>query len=74
MLLDNEEKPLGLKIIEFITTNIFWYLVFSMIYWNIKCTEWWLIKSVWGRALLLFLELSIYYSIFNRKKNSDGKD
>ena len=74
MLLDNEEKPLGLKIIQFITTNIFWYLVFSMIYWNIKCTEWWLIKSVWGRALLLFLELSIYYSIFNRKKNSDGKD
>ena len=72
MLLDNEEKPLGLKIIEFITTNIFWYLVFSMIYWNIKCTEWWLIKSVWGRAILLFLELSIYYSIFNKKEN--GKD
>jgi hypothetical protein len=74
MSLDSEEKPLGLKIIQFITTNIFWYLVFSLIYWNIKCTEWWLIKSVWGRALLLFLELSIYYSIFNRKKDSDGKD
>jgi hypothetical protein len=72
MSLDNEEKPLGLKIIQFITTNIFWYLVFSMIYWNINCTEWWLIKSIWGRATLLFLELSIYYSIFNKKEN--GKD
>ena len=72
MSLDNEEKPIGLKITQFITTNIFWYLIFSMIYWNINCTEWWLIKSVWGRTIIIFLELTLYYSIFNKKEN--GKD
>ena len=72
MSLDNEEKPLGLKITQFITTNIFWYLIFSMIYWSIDCTEWWLIKSVWGRTIIIFLELTLYYSIFNKKEN--GKD
>ena len=72
MSLDNEEKPLGLKITHFITTNIFWYLIFSLIYWNINCTEWWLIKSVWGRTIIIFLELTLYYSIFNKKEN--GKD
>ena len=69
MLLDNEEKPLGLKITQFITTNIFWYLIFSMIYWNINCTEWWLIKSVWGRVIIIFLELTLYYSLFKESKN-----
>ena len=69
MSLDNEEKPLGLKITQFITTNIFWYLIFSMIYWNINCTEWWLIKSVWGRVIIIFLELTLYYSLFKESKN-----
>ena len=69
MLLDDEEKPLGLKITQFITTNIFWYLIFSMIYWNINCTEWWLIKSVWGRVIIIFLELTLYYSLFKESKN-----
>jgi uncharacterized membrane protein len=72
MSLDNEEKPLGLKITQFITTNIFWYLIFSMIYWNINCNEWWLIKSVWGRVIIIFLELTLYYSLFKERKN--GKD
>jgi uncharacterized membrane protein len=69
MSLDNEEKPLGLKITQFITTNIFWYLIFSMIYWNINCNEWWLIKSVWGRVIIIFLELTLYYSLFKERKN-----
>lgn len=69
MSLDNEEKPLGLKITQFITTNIFWYLIFSMIYWSIDCTEWWLIKSVWGRVIIIFLELTLYYSLFKESKN-----
>lgn len=69
MSLDNEEKPLGLKITQFITTNIFWYFIFSMIYWSIDCTEWWLIKSVWGRVIIIFLELTLYYSLFKESKN-----
>ncbi len=72
MSLDNEDKPLGLKIIQFITTNIFWYLIFSMIYWNINCNEWWLTKSIWGRTIIIFLELTLYYSLFKERKN--GKD
>jgi hypothetical protein len=43
-----------------------------MIYWNINCNEWWLIKSVWGRAIIIFLELTLYYSLFKERKN--GKD
>ncbi len=69
MSLDNEEKPLGLKITHFITTNIFWYLIFSLIYWNINCTEWWLTQSIWGRFILIFLELTLYYSLFKESKN-----
>lgn len=72
MFLDNEEKPLGLKITHFITTNVFWYLIFSLIYWNIDCREWWLTQSVWGRAIILFLELTSYYSIFIKKEDGKG--
>jgi len=71
MSLDKEEKPLGLKITHFITTNIFWYLIFSLIYWNIDCREWWLTQSIWGRTIMLFFEITLYYSIFNKKE--DGK-
>jgi len=71
MSLDNEEKPLGLKFIQFITTNVFWYLVFSLIYWNIDCREWWLTQSVWGRTIIIFLELIFYYASF--KENKNGK-
>ena len=71
MSLDKKEKPLGLKIIHFIVNNIFWYLIFSLIYFNIDCREWWLVKSMWGRTILILLELMIYYSTFNKKE--DGK-
>lgn len=69
MSLDNEEKPLGLKITQFIILNIFWYLIFSLIYWNINCTEWWLTQNSWGRALLIVLEITFYYSSFKESKN-----
>lgn len=72
MSLDNEEKPLGLKIIQFIILNIFWYLIFSLIYWNIDCREWWLTQNSWGRVILVFMEFTFYYSAF--KKNNNGKD
>jgi len=71
MSLDKKEKPLGLKITQFLTTNIFWYLIFSLIYLNIDCREWWLVKSMWGRTVLILLELTFYYSAFNKK--DDGK-
>ena len=71
MSLDKEEKPLGLKITNFIVVNSFWYLIFSLIYWNIDCRNWWLTQNSLGRALIIFLELTIYYSSF--KKDSNGE-
>jgi hypothetical protein len=71
MSLDKEEKPLGLKIINFIVVNFSWYLIFSLIYWEIDCRNWWLIQNPWGRTLTILLELSIYFSSF--KKDSNGK-
>jgi hypothetical protein len=68
MSLDKEKDPIGLKITKFIVANVFWYLLFSIIYWNIDCREWWLVKGAWGRFLLVVLELLIYASAF-----SDGK-
>ena len=68
MSLDKEKDPVGLNITKFIVANVFWYLVFSIIYWNIDCRDWWLVKGAWGRFLLVVLELLIYASAF-----SDGK-
>jgi hypothetical protein len=67
MSLDKKEKPMGLKIIHFITTNVFWYLIFTLIYLNLDCREWWLTQNVWGRTTLILMELMIYYSTFSKK-------
>jgi hypothetical protein len=70
MSLDKETKPLGLKITNFIVSNIFWYLVFSLIYLNMDPREWWLVQSVWGRVVLILLELILYGGAFkNDRKN-----
>jgi hypothetical protein len=69
MSLDKEKDPIGLKITKFIVANVFWYLLFSIIYWNIDCREWWLVKGEWGRAIIIFLELTLYYSLFKERKN-----
>jgi hypothetical protein len=70
MSLDKEKDPIGLKITKFIVANFFWYLLFSIIYWNIDCREWWLVKGAWGRFLLVILEILIYGSIFSNGKKS----
>lgn len=75
MLSDDEKKPLGLKVIDFITTNIIWYLLFSLIYWDFNVTNWWLVQSAWGRFILIILEYGIMRTSFNEKRNGkkDGK-
>jgi len=70
MSLDKETKPFGLKITNFIVTNIFWYLVFSLIYLNMDPREWWLIQSVWGRVVLILLELILYAGTFKDNRKS----
>ncbi len=70
MSLDNEnKKPLGLMLSNFITTNVIWYLIFSLIYWNFNPLNWWLLTSVWGRVILIILEYGTIMSSFNDKKN-----
>jgi hypothetical protein len=70
MSLDKQKKPLGLKITNFIVSNIFWYLVFSLIYLNLDPTKWWLIQSVWGRVVLILIELIVYGRSFSDDRKS----
>ncbi len=72
MSLDKEEKPLGLKITEFIVLNFVWYSIFSLIYFSVNPFEWWLITNIWGRIILIILEYGIVMAAFN-KKNNNGK-
>lgn len=50
---------------ELIFKNLFWYLVFSAIYANTNPFEWWIVQNMWGRVILVLLELGIISSIFN---------
>jgi hypothetical protein len=64
-----KNKPLGLKITEFLTLNFVWYSIFSLIYFDFNPLNWWLITSIWGRMILLVLEYGVIMSSFNNKKN-----
>lgn len=63
------DKPIGLVLSELIFKNLFWFLIFSAIYANINPLEWWITQNVWGRALLVFLELGILTSIFSENES-----
>ena len=58
------DKPAGVVLTELIFKNLFWFLIFSAIYANINPLEWWLTQNVWGRVLLVLLELGILTSTF----------
>jgi Sec-independent protein secretion pathway component TatC len=64
------DKPAGLVLTELVFKNLFWFLIFSAVYANINPLEWWLTQNVWGRVLLVLLELGILTSTFyeNEKK------
>jgi hypothetical protein len=64
------DKPTGLVLTELVFKNLFWFLIFSAIYASINPLEWWLTQNVWGRVLLVILELGILTSTFseNEKK------
>jgi len=74
MLSDKKEKPLGLKITNFIVSNAIWYILFSIIFWDINPLNWWVITNVWGRIILVFLELGIIRTSFENPKRIYGKD
>jgi hypothetical protein len=58
------DKPAGLVLTELVFKNLFWFLIFSAVYANINPLEWWLTQNVWGRVLLVILELGILTSTF----------
>ena len=61
--MENNEKKIP-SVVEFIFKNIGWYLVFSLLYLNTNPLEWWLVQNIWGRVIILFIELSIISSIY----------
>ena len=63
------DKPTGVVLTELVFKNLFWYLIFSAIYANINPLEWWITQNVWGRVLLVFLELGILTSIFSENES-----
>jgi len=58
-------KPTSVVITEIVFKNLFWYLIFSAIYANINPQEWWLTQNMWGRVILVVLELGILTSTFS---------
>lgn len=62
------DKPGSIVFTELIFKNLFWYLIFSFIYNNINPSEWWMCQNIWGRIILVFLEMGILASIFNDKE------
>lgn len=69
-------KPVLLVFTELLFKNLFWYLIFSVIYFDSDPLNWWIVKSMWGRIILIFIELGIITSTFkdedNYEKNTDG--
>ena len=57
-------KPIFLVLVELLFKNLFWYLIFSVIYFKINPEEWWVVQNVWGRIILLLIEMGILTSTF----------
>ncbi len=57
-----------MKLFEFISKNLLWYVILSIIYLNSNPLDWWAIQNVWGRVCIIILELGIISSTF---KNFD---
>ena len=58
-------KPVHMVLLEILFKNLFWYLVFGVIYFDTNPMNWWIVNSIWGRVILVFLELGILTSTFN---------
>ena len=62
------DKPAGIVFTELLFKNLFWYLIFAVVYAEVDPNQWWLIQNMWGRIIIIFLELGILTSIFNDKE------
>jgi len=68
-----DNKPLR-QIVEFLLSNLFWYLLFSFMYFDLNPLNWWLIQSVWGRLIVFLIEVSIVSRINRQEKKLDEEE
>ena len=55
-----------------IILNLLLYPIISFIHFDFNPTNWWLIKSMWGRLILIIIELYIIGSTINTvEKNNE---
>ena len=73
MLSDKKEYPFGVKLIEFLLYNLVWFVIFSTIYWSINPMDWWIVKSIWGRVLLIFLQITLIEKSFGKKTKNKSE-
>lgn len=50
--------------LEFVLKNLMAYLILSLVYLDFDLTNWWLIKNVWGRLIIIILELGTIGNTF----------
>jgi len=50
--------------LEFLLKNLMAYLILSLVYLDFDLTNWWLIKNVWGRLIIIILELGTIGNTF----------
>jgi hypothetical protein len=60
------------QIVEFVLTNVVWYGVFALIYFDLNPLNWWLFQNLAGRVIVILLELVIYEKI--KKQEEDLKN
>jgi hypothetical protein len=50
--------------LEFVLKNLMAYLILSLVYLDFNLTNWWLIQNVWGRLIIIILELGTIGNTF----------
>lgn len=50
-------------LVPLIIANGIWYLLGSFIAWDWNPANWWLFTSYWGRAIAIFIEMSLLVNI-----------
>jgi hypothetical protein len=50
--------------LEFVLKNLMAYLILSLVYLDFNLTNWWLIQNVWGRLIIIIIELGTIGNTF----------
>ena len=60
--------------LEFIFRNVFFYLIFSLIYLDFNVSNWWLIQNPWGRLIIIIFELGLLNMVDKELSKEIDKD